>query len=76
MKAIKDYTNEELFLAWNETMWEMDNLYEAAEDANREGLTIASRYEEEYSNAGQRIAELNQEFIRRGLDTPNEEESH
>lgn len=72
MKAIKDYSNEELFLAWNETMWEIDNLREAAEDANREGLTIAIRYEDERSNAQQRIAELNQEFIARGIDTPED----
>jgi len=73
MKMIKDYSNEELFLAWNETMWEIDNLREAVEDAKREGLTIASRYEEERSNAQQRIAELNQEFIRRGIVTPEDE---
>jgi len=71
MKDLKDYTIEELNIEWNETMWEMDVLYETIQDCLRED-TPSMSYEEEHHKAGMRIAALNQEFIRRGIDTPED----
>lgn len=69
MKTVKDYTIEELNLAWNETMWEIDTLREAIADRMLPDRLIRQR-EEDLSRYQQRIAELNQEYIRRGIDAP------
>ena len=71
MSKFENYSNKELFVDWNETMWEIDNLAETIAERLLSDEQLRRR-EEERSDLQQRIALLNQEFKRRGLDTPED----